>query len=1246
LFIVGVHATDLQDGISLLGVLDGYQRTGFVLFMASEPSLEIDLSVLLGPHSPMPVVTAEEGMRVLSNRIHLAPPRGQLEIDDGVLRIATSGPRPEDGGYDAFLQVLAKSEGPRAMAFLAAGSENMPGPRAIRAAGGRVVSGRLAMDKLVMSKPVPGRLAQAMHNGATPPAGPASKQTASPGALPLAEIDPAALPDAPPEDILQTGDGPERMPRSAAASSGETSWPLQASDREIAIRAATDAFVPPSVLVDGSGRVFATLGAVDRFLEGVEAASSRRLLPAAAPWLRRGMAHAIAEARRSGKTTSFQAMPASGTSDGDIVTLQIQPVRHERPGMLLVSFLHAGSLNGSGQRDTAQHARLVALEEENEALQLEIQDIRLAFTVAQQQSGLRLEEAQANHELLSADMGELTNQLRTLELTAGDLRKEAQQNQDLARELHNILTCSGIASLLLDTSLNIRFFTPSERLPFRMIRGDVGRPLTDIAPLVADPTMLDEIQLVLATRETASRELEGSDGSWLMRRIHPYLERGELAGVVVTYADISDIKTAAARTETLRGIAADVIRSYHQPLILLDANLQVILANDPFREAFGHDGDEAGLRMLLGAALRAAPQLSTFLTGRTLDAERIDDCVIQVSVPAFGARTLRLVATRIPPGRTLLAVDDITERILLTGSLENAKAAAERASRDKSRLLAAASQELRQPLQNFEVFYRAQIEWENEAGLSRHMKRLGSAISEMTGILDALQDGAQLDMGTLEVTTSAFPVGSILAGIDADFGGTARQQGIRWRIVGSGRTIFSDPRILQRALRHVVSVLLSYTPVTRILIGCRPRGNRLSIEILTQGLQFPLPALRASLEAKHDGLVRAEGSEGLRLGLDVARRLGEVLGHLIRIDARPASQSAIVMEVPTVTRSVPSLPTRAIRDSMRHVLLIEEDGELAASLRLLLERDSYAAMIATDAAHAVGLALEYPPALIIADYLLPGSMTGLDLVRRIAGTRDPPPAAILLTDQVGTATLREIVAAGFDHAPRTIGAQDLLARVQRLLPHSAGTTPTPATARQPRRVFILDDNAERRSGLRDWLSSLGWIAEEFASTEAFLDADTPERRGCVLADWSTAETSGGALLPALRPLARRLPVVVVAAQGDIRLAVAAISAGAIDFIKRPIQPDTLMRSLEKATAQIAESEQQQATSAEHSARLASLTQRQKEILERILAGVPNKIIAADLNLSQRTVENHRAALMAKLGARSLPELIRIAMGAR
>ncbi|MBS7812017.1 CheR family methyltransferase [Roseococcus pinisoli] len=1001
-------------------------------------------------------------------------------------------------------------------------------------------------------------------------------------------------------------------------------------DLALAKRAAAEEFNPAAILIDAARGVAATVGPVERFAEVAIGDTPEDLLSHAAPWLRRGLSHAVTKAWRTGQDQSWQALRPGTDSIAQPVAIRARHLRDGDRALLLVS-LH--ELPVAAPAGAPQPSRPIDpdLAEESETLREAIESQRLQLAALRQQASLAREEALSLQEELASAHAQL---------------EEERRRQRGVERLQDILRSCGIAMLVLDPALSIRFFTSSPLLPFRMIPGDIGRPLADIAPLVDDPDLLEGAARVLATRGTASRELEGPDGAWLMRRIHPCLDRHEaVTGLVVTYADIRETKAAGNRADALRGMAADIVQSYGRPVVMMDANLHVVFANDAFHETFGSDDghdDENTLRLLIGPALRAVPHLATFLTGRDDRFERIEDCVIQATLPAMGLRTLRLAVSRVPPGRTLIVVEDVTERVVATAGLEKAKAAAERANREKSRLLATISQELRPSLRDIEELSQGLREPEGPAGLTPKQRGLEIGLREMSGILDALQDGARLDLGTFNMSSSTFALGALLEEIDLDFTQEVRARGLRWRVLASERVVVSDAQLLHQVLRNLISVLLRYTATGRILVGCRRRGELLGLEVWSEGLQIPLPVLRASFDPRVDGPAFGESADASRFGLEVAHRLSELLGHPIRLETRVPGTPAFIMELPTAARPATRLLSGGDQEGQRPILIVGEMSMLADSLRLLLEQDGYTAMLATDAPYAIGLAVEHPPALIVAEYELPGRLTGLDLARRIGDTQDPPPPAILLTGDLPAALLHDIASADFTHVPESIRPEELLELIRRQLPRASAPATMPASLG---RIFIVNSDATSRLAMGEWLQNHGWVTECFASAEVFLDSDTPERRGCVLVDWSLAGMGGLALLGILRPLSHRLPVIMLAEQGDIRLAVRAISEGAIDFIKRPVQYDALLRSIEKAMLKVAASAQHQASRTELTVRLASLTQRQREILERIVAGMPNKIIAAELNLSQRTVENHRAALMSKLGARSLSELIRIVVAA-
>jgi FixJ family two-component response regulator/two-component sensor histidine kinase len=195
-----------------------------------------------------------------------------------------------------------------------------------------------------------------------------------------------------------------------------------------------------------------------------------------------------------------------------------------------------------------------------------------------------------------------------------------------------------------------------------------------------------------------------------------------------------------------------------------------------------------------------------------------------------------------------------------------------------------------------------------------------------------------------------------------------------------------------------------------------------------------------------------------------------------------------------------------------------------------------------------------------------------------------------------------------------------------------------ATVVQAARLFIVDDDPLICSGFSDMLEGTAGTIETFESAEAFLEAYRPGECDCMLLDHRLPGMSGVDLLQHIRSAGYRLRVVMVTGNGDVQTAVAAMKAGAFDFIEKPVNATELQASVARAVAQPEGEPARQVGEG-----IAGLTRRQHDILQRVLEGHPSKIIAQDLGISQRTVENHRAAIMKKAGVRSVPALVRIAL---
>ena len=189
-------------------------------------------------------------------------------------------------------------------------------------------------------------------------------------------------------------------------------------------------------------------------------------------------------------------------------------------------------------------------------------------------------------------------------------------------------------------------------------------------------------------------------------------------------------------------------------------------------------------------------------------------------------------------------------------------------------------------------------------------------------------------------------------------------------------------------------------------------------------------------------------------------------------------------------------------------------------------------------------------------------------------------------------------------------------------------------------VHLIDDDEDVRRALAFLLGTAGLAVMVYESASAFLEKCGDFQSGCVVSDVRMPGIDGVELLRQLQQRRARMPVVIMTGHADVALAVAAMKEGAVDFIEKPFADDVLLAAIQLAFDREQKISRPGADAVEVQKRLESLTAREKEVLTGLLAGHPNKTIAYDLNLSPRTVEAHRANVMTKMGASSLPELVR------
>ena len=192
-------------------------------------------------------------------------------------------------------------------------------------------------------------------------------------------------------------------------------------------------------------------------------------------------------------------------------------------------------------------------------------------------------------------------------------------------------------------------------------------------------------------------------------------------------------------------------------------------------------------------------------------------------------------------------------------------------------------------------------------------------------------------------------------------------------------------------------------------------------------------------------------------------------------------------------------------------------------------------------------------------------------------------------------------------------------------------------------IHLIDDDEHVRQAVAFLLGTAGFAVRVHESAIRFLENLKGLQPGCIVSDVRMPGMDGVELQRKLKEMGVDMPMIIMTGHADVALAVSAMKAGAVDFIEKPFDDDLLITSVRTALARFEQSDREGAEVTHIRSRLEALSPRENQVLEGLLAGHPNKTIAYDLDLSPRTVEVHRANLMAKMGAKSLSDLVRMTM---
>jgi signal transduction histidine kinase/CheY-like chemotaxis protein len=386
----------------------------------------------------------------------------------------------------------------------------------------------------------------------------------------------------------------------------------------------------------------------------------------------------------------------------------------------------------------------------------------------------------------------------------------------------------------------------------------------------------------------------------------------------------------------------------------------------------------------------------------------------------------------------------------------------------KSRFLAAASHDLRQPLHALNLFLDQLRHERNRAERKRLLACIGTAVASINELFNALLDISRLDSGVLAPSLLDFPLDRLLRRIETTFTGAARDKDLRLRVVSTRAWVRSDFILLERILLNLVSNAVRYTEHGGIVIGCRRRGERLQIDVYDTGMGIPEDQRRNIFgEFFQLGGRKQGGAAGLGLGLAIVDRLCSLLGHPIELSSQVGKGSRFSVLVPsapadTAPAKAPDAPAgELVPESGKLVIVIDDDEPVRDSTCGLLRRWGCLAASAAseDAAFDKLAQLGRQPDLIISDYRLADGKTGLELIDRMRRAYGAPIPAFLISGDTSPERLREAHESGYYLLHKPVMPITLRSVVTQLL-RGRGSAPALAQSFAVRPLVIQEPAAD------------------------------------------------------------------------------------------------------------------------------------------------------------------------------------------
>ena len=525
------------------------------------------------------------------------------------------------------------------------------------------------------------------------------------------------------------------------------------------------------------------------------------------------------------------------------------------------------------------------------------------------------------------------------------------------------------------------------------------------------------------------------------RAMRTNLARLDLAEKRALEAEREATRAANRRAETSDARYRSIVDTAVDGMVVIDANGVICSFNKAAETLFGYGADEAIGRNV--AMLMPEPDHSAHDV--YLDNYRRTGIprIIGIGREVVGRRKdgshfpleLSIAEWRDGGQRYFTGiVRDITRRKQTERDLLSARNLAEQASRAKSKFLAAASHDLRQPVQAMMLLSSALASQLAGHPASDIADSINGALDAFQLLLNGLLDISRLDAGVVVAAPEPAAVGTLVARLANSYRPQAEAKGLTLRVGGGDASAHTDPLLLERILRNLIENAIRYTETGGIVIGCRRHGAAVRLQVVDSGIGIPADQQRAVFEEFYQlGNTERDRSKGLGLGLSIVRRLAAILGHPLSLRSRPGHGSSFTLDLP----ACPAQPHSAAPPKPANeagypglVLVIDDELIIRQSLHAVLSGWGCQVATAADSEEAVSwVRANRPPDLIIADYRLRGGRIGTNAVKEVHLACGHPVPAIILTGDTSPERMAEVHRSGFEIAHKPLSPDKLRAMV-------------------------------------------------------------------------------------------------------------------------------------------------------------------------------------------------------------------------